>query len=240
MSDSKTQLPNEAYTVGWISAISTEKAAALAFLDEVHEPSIFVAAHDNNAYTLGRMGRHNVVIAVLPDGTYGNTSAAGVARDLLHSFPSIRIGLMVGIGGGAPSPKHDIRLGDVVVSSPGGGYGDVIQYDFGKKIQNQDFHITGVLDQPPTLLRTAVSNIKAIYEVDGHEIKARILETLARRKRMQKLYSPPDSSTDRLFRADATHPDESGDCEMLCSGTGLSVARADGMRMRMTPRYTMA
>ncbi|RYC62760.1 hypothetical protein CHU98_g3443 [Xylaria longipes] len=44
-----------------------------------------------------------------------------VARDMVRSFPNVRIGLMVGIGGGAPSSRHDIiRRGDIVVSSPGG------------------------------------------------------------------------------------------------------------------------
>jgi hypothetical protein len=75
-----------------------------------------------------------IVIAVLPEGEYGISSAASVARDMLHSFPNIRIGLMVGIGGGAPSPKHDIRLGDIVVSAPRDGKGGVFQYDFGKTI----------------------------------------------------------------------------------------------------------
>lgn len=71
---------------------------------------------------------------MLPSGEYGTASAAGVARDMLHSFPNIRIGLMVGIGGGAPTSKHDIRLGDVVVSKPENGLGGVFQYDFGKSI----------------------------------------------------------------------------------------------------------
>ena len=60
-----------------------------------------------------------MVIAVLPDGEYGISSATSVARDMLHSFPNIRIGLMVGIGGGpggAPSAIHDIRLGDLVLA----------------------------------------------------------------------------------------------------------------------------
>ena len=35
---------------------------------------------------------------------------------MLSSFESIRFGLMVGIGGGIPSEKHDIRLGNVAVS----------------------------------------------------------------------------------------------------------------------------
>jgi nucleoside phosphorylase len=90
-----------------------------------------------NNYTLGKDEKHNVVIAVLPNGEYGTSSAASVARDMLHSFPNVRIGLAVGIGGGATSPKHDVRLGDIVVSAPCNGEGGMFQYDFGKTIQNQ-------------------------------------------------------------------------------------------------------
>jgi hypothetical protein len=89
------------YTVGWICAITTEYVAARAFLDKVHDQPEYISEHDNNDYTLGEVGKHNVVIAVLPDGEYGIDSAANVARDMLHSFPNIRIGRMVGIGGGA-------------------------------------------------------------------------------------------------------------------------------------------
>ncbi|KAL6409962.1 WD repeat-containing protein [Ilyonectria robusta] len=123
-------------TVGWICAIRTEYVAAQEFLDEEHEALEFVSPNDTNDYTLGRLGKHNVVIAVLPDGEYGTSSAASVATNMLHSFPNVRIGLMVGIGGGAPSEKHDIRLGDIVVSAPRDGEGGVFQYDFGKTIQD--------------------------------------------------------------------------------------------------------
>ncbi|PYI27611.1 purine and uridine phosphorylase [Aspergillus indologenus CBS 114.80] len=126
-----------AYTVGWICAISTEHVAVQAFLDEIHEEPEYVSPNDCNDYTLGKIGRHHVVIAVLPNGEYGIASAASVARDMLHSFPNLRISLMVRIGGGAPSVKHDIRLGDVVVSTPRYGNGGVFQYDFGKTIQDQ-------------------------------------------------------------------------------------------------------
>jgi hypothetical protein len=39
---------------------------------------------------------------------------------MVHSFPNIRIGFMVDIGGGAPSKKPDVRLGNVIVSSSQG------------------------------------------------------------------------------------------------------------------------
>jgi nucleoside phosphorylase len=86
------------YNIGWICAISTEYVAAQAFLDEKHEGPEYVSPNDNNDYTLGKVGKHNVFIAVLPHGEYG-VSFAGVVKDMLHSFPNIRIGLMVGIGG---------------------------------------------------------------------------------------------------------------------------------------------
>ncbi|KAK2051085.1 purine and uridine phosphorylase [Colletotrichum caudatum] len=102
------------YTVGWICALPTEFNAAQVFLDEEHEDCPPVSQQDNNNYALGRIGSHKVVIAALPDGEYGNNVAAAVARDILHSFPDVRIGLMVGIGGGAPSSEHNVRLGNII------------------------------------------------------------------------------------------------------------------------------
>ncbi|KAG9579842.1 hypothetical protein KCU86_g13033, partial [Aureobasidium melanogenum] len=107
------------------------------------------------------MSGHNVVIAVLSNGQYGQTFATGVMKDMLHSFPSIKTGLMVGFGGGAPTTKHDIRLGDIVVSSPQDGTGGFYQYDHGKLIQGQRFYHTGFLDQPSTLVRTTVGGLMA-------------------------------------------------------------------------------
>ncbi|KAK3935766.1 hypothetical protein QBC46DRAFT_461901 [Diplogelasinospora grovesii] len=196
------------YAVGWICAISTEYVAAQAFLDEKHDGPESVSLHDNNNYALGKIGKHNVVIAVLPEGEYGTTSAAAVARDMLHSFPNVRIGLMVGIGGGAPSRKHDIRLGDIVVSKPENGNGGVLQYDFGKTVQDQAFRMTGFLNQPPS-------------EGDGHQLEETINGVLEKKSRLRKKYKRPELSSDRLYRSEITHPlsdpgqDETG-CATVC------------------------
>jgi nucleoside phosphorylase len=206
------------YTVGWICAVSTEYVAARAFLDKEHEGPRFVSKHDNNDYTLGKIGGHNVVLAVLPEGEYGVASAASVARDMLHSFPNVRIGLMVGIGGGAPSPNHDIRLGDIVVSVPCDGKGGVFYYDFGKTIQDQTFQPTGYLNQPPTVLRTAVNGLRARYEGDGHQLDAAINSALERKPRLRMKYSRPDPSSDRLYRSKVTHPPNgNSSCSAVCS-----------------------
>jgi nucleoside phosphorylase len=122
------------YTVGWICAIRTEYVAAQAFLDEKHERPEYISPHDNNDYILGKIRKHNIIIAVLPYGEYGISSIIGVAKDILNSFPNIRIGLIVGISGGTLSRKHDIRLGDIVISASSDGKGSMFQYDFGKII----------------------------------------------------------------------------------------------------------
>ncbi|EXJ91886.1 hypothetical protein A1O3_00436 [Capronia epimyces CBS 606.96] len=205
------------YSVGWICAIVKDYVAAQAFLDEKHASPEHVAVHDNNDYTLGRVGRHNVVIAVAPDGEHGTQSAATVARDMMHSFPNVRIGLMVGTAGGVPGPKHDIRLGDIVVSAPQDGNGGVLQYDFGKMRQNQDFQATGFLNQPPTILRTAVVGLRAQYEINGHSIQEAINDALEKNTRLRKNYKRPDPSTDRLYRDAVVHPlSDERDCVEAC------------------------
>ncbi|KAF5694443.1 ankyrin repeat domain-containing protein [Fusarium denticulatum] len=204
--------PND-YIVGWICAITTEYVAAQEFLDEEHEAPESVSVHDNNHYTLGKVGGHNVVIAVLPNSEYGKASAASVARDMMHSFPNVRIGLMVGIAGGAPG-KHDIRLGDIVIGCAGNGKGGVFGYDFGKAIQGQGFHETGFLNQPPTLLRAAVNGLEAHYERKGHQLSEAVDMILEKNRRLRRKYKQPESGTDNLFKSEVTH---GSDCGAVCS-----------------------
>lgn len=187
------------YTVGWICALSTESVAAQELLDEEHGDPEYVMPGDDNDYTLGRIGKHNVVIAVLPAGQYGISSATSVAKSMLSSFRNVRIGLMVGIGGGAPTLKHDIRLGDIVVSAPCNGTGGVIQYTYGKSIQEQSFKMTGHLNQPSQLLLAAVNGLKTLHERKGHQLEKTINNALERNPRLQQRYSRPEPSTDNLY-----------------------------------------
>ncbi|THW63458.1 hypothetical protein D6D19_09648, partial [Aureobasidium pullulans] len=216
---SATNMPDpKQYTVGWICALSTESVAACLFLDKEHEDRPdHLSANDSNDYTLGEMSGHWVVIAVMPDGEYGQTSATGVIKDMLNSFPNIRIGLMVGIGGGAPSAKHNIRLGDVVVSSPQDGTGGVYQYDYGKLIQGQGFQHTGFLNQPSTLIRTTVSGLKTQYKRKGHKIQETIKTILDDNPRLNEEFSHPGEDKDRLYQSDVVHAAACGEaCEDWC------------------------
>ncbi|KAH7191058.1 hypothetical protein BKA60DRAFT_471760 [Fusarium oxysporum] len=67
------------YTVSWICALTTEFVAAQAFLDEEHEGTREVTQNDINNYALGRIGNHNIVIAVLPSADFNSSkSSSGV------------------------------------------------------------------------------------------------------------------------------------------------------------------
>ncbi|RWA13450.1 hypothetical protein EKO27_g1631 [Xylaria grammica] len=192
------------YTIGWLCAVGRESVAARVFLDEEHEKPDSLPAKDDNSYTLGRVGKHNVVIAALPRGEYGLVNAANAAKDMIRSFPNLRAGLMVGIGGGAPA-RHDIRLGDVVVSSAGSGNGGVYQFNFGKTIQNEAFASTGFLNKPPAFIMTAVSTLETTYSIKGHQLKEAVSRVLDKNTRLRKDYQRPSASTDRLYKADVLH-----------------------------------
>lgn len=205
------------YTVGWVCAIKTEYVAAIASLDEKHADPTELPPANQNDYTLGRIKNHNVVISVLPMGEYGLSSAARVAESMMHAFTNIRVALMVGIGGGAPSSKHDIRLGDVVVGIPKNGRGGILQYDFGKEIQDQEFKQTGFHNQAPPLLRSAVNGLDADYEAEGSQIEDIVSRILEKKPRLKKKYSRPDPTTDRLYKSDVLHPFENeSPCALVC------------------------
>ncbi|KAG2002841.1 hypothetical protein GB937_009492 [Aspergillus fischeri] len=77
-----------------------------------------------------------------------------------RTFPSIKWRLLVGIGGGVPSPKHDIRVGDIVVSMPEGPFSRVVQYDLGNDVDD-GFTLAGFLWPPPPILRSAVEVMRS-------------------------------------------------------------------------------
>jgi hypothetical protein len=77
--------------IAWIAAIPIERAAAEAMLNEQHATPTSFTRHqtDANVYTWGRMGEHNIIIALLASRDYRTTLAAAIALNLLASLPSI-------------------------------------------------------------------------------------------------------------------------------------------------------
>src|SRR5262249_41384109 len=124
-------------------------------------------------------------------------SAADVAIQMKSSYPSIRFCLMVGIGGGVPG-KADIRLGDVVISSPLQGNGGVVQYDFGTTTPTE-FKSKGFLNAPPKLLLNAVSMLESNHS-NG---RGKLSEYLSSLRHSQFVRIPAEQ--DILYQADYNH-----------------------------------
>jgi nucleoside phosphorylase len=211
--DARTR-SHDIYTVGWICALPVETAAAKLMLDKIHPPLPRLPM-DQNTYIFGNIGEHNVVIASLPTGAYGNTSAATVGMQLLSSFHAIRFGFMVGIGGGVPSSNADIRLGDIVVSQPTDTSGGVIQYDLGKALSGGQFKRTGILNRPPKILLTALATLQAHHLTEESrivEFVSNLQATIAPHKAAK--FTRP-TQEDCLYQAEYDHvaSDTCMDCD---------------------------
>ncbi|KAH6847026.1 nucleoside phosphorylase domain-containing protein [Chaetomium sp. MPI-CAGE-AT-0009] len=207
------------YTIGWVSALPIERAAAQIVFDKIHDrldhnPN----TRDSNEYLLGEVGKHNVVVCILPKGDYGISSATSAATNMLNTFPNIRFGLMVGTGGGAPSGKHDIRLGDIVVSSHHRNHGGVFQFDYGKTVQDREFRTTGHLNRPPRILGTAVADMAADHLVNGNTIDNDVTKIIEGKPQLKRLFQRPDPEHDQLFKSRVVHPRREGvNCAEHCA-----------------------
>ena len=200
------------YKVGWICALPTEVTAAASMLDERHS-MLSQPSGDHNSYILGRMGSHNVAIASLPTGVIGVASAARVATQMSTTFPSLQYRFMVGIGGGVPSSMHDIRLGDVVVSKPVGELGGVVQYDFGKTVEEGRFVRQGVLNRPPTRLLSAASTLQTGLDLGRSCLSGILAQSAYRHPQRETACTFPGASRDRLFHSSYSHPSPNTGCE---------------------------
>ncbi|KAJ1710162.1 nucleoside phosphorylase domain-containing protein [Aspergillus flavus] len=211
-------LENAAYTIGWICALPLEMVAARSMLDTSHGKPAEQHARDDNSYFLGSVGAHNVVIACT--SSYGTVNAAVVAAKIPFSFPSVRFGLLVGIGGGVPNLTCDIRLGDVVVSRPCGTSGGVVRWDMGKALVGGEFHRTGFLSKPPLVLLNALAALEVEYELGLGLLDEYLGEAVVRNKsaKFRAEYAYQGTDHDKLYLPDYAHPEGGETCELCDEG----------------------
>ncbi|KAL6699839.1 nucleoside phosphorylase domain-containing protein [Trichoderma pleuroticola] len=193
---------HEDYTIGWVCARPNEQEAATFMLDERHG-DLGNPPNDSNVYTLGSIGKHKIVIAGLPMGRYGTSSAAEVATRMLSTFPNIRVSLLVGIGGGIPQKT---RLGDVVVGCPSGTDPGVVQWDMRKAMADSSkgsFIRTGSLAPPPSPLLTALARLQADPETRANILT--YLKDLESIPNIPRSFFKSDSLQDILYESTYNH-----------------------------------
>ncbi|EFQ26923.1 phosphorylase superfamily protein [Colletotrichum graminicola] len=198
-------------------------AAALAF-DEFWDDDGDMygrAAGDTDTYCTGRIGRYNVVLALLPN--MDKASEASAAASLRSSFTGLRLAIVMGICGGVPNPGTDdeIILGDVIISRT------VVQYDYGRKYPDGFIRrdtLDDNLGRPNRDIRSLLSTFETDRGRDGLQRGAaqamnQIREKAAKRRRRGR-YVRPSASEDRLFKPDYQHEHRNqSDCgcfEQVC------------------------
>ncbi|KAK3381943.1 hypothetical protein B0H63DRAFT_561536 [Podospora didyma] len=165
---------------------------------------------DPNHYTTGRIGKHNVVLAVLPN--MGKAAAASAAASLRASYRSVRIALVVGICGGVPGPHKngdEMFLGDVVISD------SLVQHDLGKQYPGGIFQrkdaLQDSLGRPNKDIRALLKSFEMDQNRDklerrtAHHLRDLQAAYAKRTKRKPAKYSYLGPDEDELFRAKYRH-----------------------------------
>lgn len=105
------------------------------------------------------------------------------------------------LAGGIPS---EVRLGNVVISTPVGTFPGVVQWDMGRA--NQDgFERSGALNNPPLSLMGAISKLETAHELVGTRVPEFLEEMPQKWPRLTEKYLRSQSLEDLLFRADYDH-----------------------------------
>lgn len=200
----------ESFKIGIVCALAIEIAAVDALLDE-KLPPLERLPRDDTIYTFGRIGKHYVVMSCLPIAKTGVISAASVASDMRRSFP-IEFGLMVGIGGGVPGGKADVRLGDVVVSQPTKEHGGIIPYNYaGLDLYSFSDRNRSVYKPSRTLL-DALHNLQRRHQTMGDALPETLGLIGRNRPQMAVEYRHPGPNRDHVFVAGYQHRGNAEDC----------------------------
>ncbi|KAK5994609.1 hypothetical protein PT974_05088 [Cladobotryum mycophilum] len=213
----------EEFDIAIICAITAEYNAVCYIFDEFWDETgdrYGRAIGDMNTYTTGRIGKHNVVVALLPQ--MGKANAASAASSFRSSYDGLELVLLVGICGGVPAPHgedgFDILLGDVVISK------SVVQYDFGRKYPDR-FHRKDTFEDNMSKANKNIRTLLRTLETDrGIELlqtqTAQFLVQLQskvkgkkRQARAKPAYQYPGTANDRLFEAKYIHKHRSTPCD---------------------------
>jgi nucleoside phosphorylase len=184
------------------------------------------ARGDQNTYTTGRVGKHNVVLALLPN--MGKASAAGTTASLRSSYTKLRLVILSGICGGVPYPgdKVEIILGDVVVSK------HIVQYDYGRQYPGQFVTrdtVDDTLGRPTKDIRSLLATFETEHGLENLQRKTSEfliqLQQSAETKGRRFRYEYPGTSQDILFASTYVHKhQEQRDCSCSESSFACEVA----------------
>ncbi|GKU04332.1 transcription factor [Fusarium langsethiae] len=198
----------KSFRIAIICAVSHEASAVSLLFDHFWDKECGPygrADGDTNHYITGRIGEHNIVLAVLP--SRGTNSAAAATASLRSSYTGLKLALLVGICGGVPRVGNfDVYLGDVVVSKA------VIQYDYGRQYPGH-FAVKNTVEDSLGRANKDIRSLLAAFEIepvrewlqDDASKYLKDLQEAAKKKRCQANYQYPGTKEDKLYSATYAH-----------------------------------
>ncbi|KAJ4344270.1 hypothetical protein N0V95_006213 [Ascochyta clinopodiicola] len=215
------------YHVAWICAVADlELLPARLMLDDEHPTPPYDTHYDENTYICGSINGHAVVVATCPPGETGNVNAGRLTGSMFKTFRNIRMAVLMGIGGGIPSPVvsedalDNVHLGDVVVGWPGDGKPACVYHDRGRSKVDNQFELVGTIQNPDWRLTNALGVLASDHEMG----KTTFNDQLARLQRHKKKtkFAYPGAEHDRLFKAAYHHKgDYTSECMACCDQSEL-------------------
>ncbi|KAF3931908.1 hypothetical protein ABW20_dc0100432 [Dactylellina cionopaga] len=207
------------FEVAIICALPLEASVVNELFDQEYDEIAYGKARgDSNAYSTGVIGHHNVVLVYMPG--IGKVAAATAAASLRASFQEIRLALVVGICGGAPSEYQSgeaILLGDVVISE------GLVQYDLGRQYPDSRYMRKDTphdnLPRPSPEIRASLAKLKTQQVRNRFQKKtSQYLEVLQQKLSNWVVY--PGVTEDRLFKSTYQHKHHE-EC-VICANDGES------------------
>ncbi|GJC82126.1 hypothetical protein ColLi_04964 [Colletotrichum liriopes] len=210
----------EDFRIAIICALALEFDAVSLLFDQLWEEEGAVygrAPGDLNTYTTGRIGKHNVALALLPN--MGTAAAAGAAAGVRSSFPCLRLALIVGVCGGVPGTGgNEVLLGDVVISK-------TVQHSVGKQYRDA-YVLKDTIDDSLGRMNRDLRTLVTSFETErGRKIlqtKAseylKMLQSGAAREGYSQDYRYPGVAKDKLFPPDYQHKHHPPQACAVCIG----------------------
>ncbi|PWY95003.1 purine and uridine phosphorylase [Aspergillus sclerotioniger CBS 115572] len=198
------EIPSEAITVAIFCTLAFEAVAIKYIFDEEFTCHPTCIGPKNYIYSFGRIGNHNIILT--RPHRIGPVKAAHCAATVRQQFPNVQFALSIGTGGGIPRPpRHDIRLGDIVIGIPGDNHPGILEYDFGKYEQDR-FVLKACANKPPSILISADGSLEE-DEIMERSPLSNVLKNLTARPK----YARPGNK-DILYDAVFHHINKGDDC----------------------------
>ena len=103
----------------------------------------------------------------------------------------------------------------------------MVQYDFSKTIEEGKLIKTRHLDKPPTVLRSAISKLKATHEFEWSAVGKYVSKMLESKPKMREKFKYQGIELDQLFEANYDHRESGRGCEGCDKGRLLARGSRD-------------